>query len=203
MKGYMTKINNDSGIEELISYDKIRELTADLGMDVTWRKLNYYKSLGLLPRALRKPGDKRGYYSYYVFYDLFVFNFLQNNLGFTLQEIKKLIKDFKLPVTVLEDSSGGKRRQSVFSKWIQLTYGYFTTYLFNKVQRHARDLHFQEHRIRYTVIYNSRYKKALLESGIDYLAKNSTKTDLDKIGDVDFIAGKAKEWAETEAVKSE
>jgi len=71
------------------------------------------------------------------------------------------------------------------------------------VQRHARDLHFQEHRIRYTVIYNSRYKKALLESGIDYLAKNSTKTDLDKIGDVDFIAGKAKEWAETEAVKSE
>ena len=52
----MTRIGN----AEYINFDQIIEKCKRTGINVTWRKLNYYKTLGLLPKAIRIEKDKRG-----------------------------------------------------------------------------------------------------------------------------------------------
>ena len=84
-------------LKDLISFDDVVTACGVNKLGVTWRKLNYYKSLGLLPKAERLAGDKRGYYPYIVIFYLELYLFLQNNLGYTLQEIKQLMNESGIP----------------------------------------------------------------------------------------------------------
>jgi len=81
---------------EYLSYDKIINDCKEAGIEITWRTLNYYKSLGLLPGPTRMKGDKKGYYPREIVNDLMLYYFLQKNVGFTLRQIKKLRDDFQI-----------------------------------------------------------------------------------------------------------
>ena len=86
----------DLGQKKYFNCDKIIEDCKIIGVEVTWRTLNYYKSLGLIPKPTRIKGDKKGYYPAEVIDDLVLYHFLQNDIGFTLKEIKELRDDFQV-----------------------------------------------------------------------------------------------------------
>lgn len=85
-----------SKLADRLTYDDIIKDCKTIGIEVTWRTLNYYKSLGLLPKPTKVEGSKRGYYPTEITNDLILYHFLQNDIGFTLKEIKDLRNDFKI-----------------------------------------------------------------------------------------------------------
>jgi len=100
------------------SYADIIKECKQYGVEVTWRKLNYYKSLGLLPKAERLEGDKRGFYSQMFVLVLLVYNFLQNHLMFTLNQIKNMIDKSSLSTVSKSD------KITNYAIWINASYDY-------------------------------------------------------------------------------
>ena len=114
-----------------LTYEEIINRGKPCGLDITWRKLNYYKTLGLLPYSIRKrikkrdktTTDKKAYYPSEVFQDLVIYSFLQNQLGLTLDEIKDLKTNLKI---------SGKDKS--FNHYISSTYSYLLRLLLKKFQ---------------------------------------------------------------------
>ena len=110
---------NKIGDIDYISGDEIIEKCKCKGIEVSWRKLNYYKTLGLLPKAIRIEKDKRGYYPSYIVFVLSAYHFLQHHLGMTLDEIKKLVDKFK------EKKSDNPIFFYMVAHWMHITYGQY------------------------------------------------------------------------------
>ena len=168
--------------DELVSYDEIINHAKKLGINVTWRKLNYYKSIGLLPKPVRVEGDKRGHYPFSVIRELTVCYFLQNSLGFTLEEIKGLLDNFGL---------FSSEQRDLFSYWVEKTYGVFIQESFSDKEINKE---FQGVGVTTLVVLNAFYKEALMQNGISYLkkiilSKKRKKVSLDEVQDY------AKRWA--------
>lgn len=169
----------------LINYDNIIELGKVEGMNITWRKLNYYKTLGLLPKSQRVPGDKRGYYPASVFQDLRVYNFLQNSLGFTLDEIKEIVDRFQK--WKLRSELKQIYGNTIITAYVEKAY---TDYL-----RQAYDVVgfiVQDNAILGLSVINGYFKDSLSSFGFDYLEdslKEGIKTKLRMPQEI------AKEWA--------
>lgn len=161
--------------KEHISYDEIISFCRQFGIDVTWRKLNYYKMLGLLPKPLLK--QRKGFYSPAINRALIVYNFLQNHLGFTLSEIKDMIYNVKGAKTTIDE------RVAILSLWIEATYGYFIDMVFKKRGRASGNV---ENGVIAITVANMWYKNALKESP----APVSISIDDEK-----NIFDKAEKWA--------
>lgn len=174
---------------ELINYDEIIKRCKEIGIDVTWRKLNYYKFLGLLPTSQRIEGDKRGYYPVHVIQDLWLYHFMQRNLCFTLDEIRKLVKNFGYSLSI---NVGSKKEKNVFGFWIRMTYGYF----FRFAQKEIEDF-FDFDTITASLVINEAYKKELQKGGISQLYKQMKEQEQDVVNCKKI----AKEWAK-DAIES-
>ena len=122
----------DLGQKRYINCGKIIEDCEVIGVEVTWRTLNYYKSLGLLPKSTRIKGDKKGYYPSEIIDDLVLYHFLQNDIGFTLKEIKELRDGFQV-VDKYIDSKKSTAYSVVgnFAYIINLTYGAYMETIIN------------------------------------------------------------------------
>ena len=168
--------------EKLITYDDIIEQCAEAGISVTWRKLNYYKSLGLLPKSQRVEKDKRGYYPSYITQFIFIYYFLQNNLSFTLEEIRGLIKRFKLPPVSGE--------QYFFGSWVTLTYSYFFKFAQNTITTF-----FEHDTITATISINHAYKAQFQKTGVSRLYEVSRE----KEGNVGSFRVIAEAWGKEAA----
>ena len=147
----------DLGQKKYFNCDKIIGDCKVIGVEVTWRTLNYYKSLGLLPKPTRIKGDKKGYYPSEVIDDLVLYHFLQNDIGFTLKEIKELRDGFQV-VDKYIDSKKSTAYSVVgnFAYIINLTYGAYLETL-----RNAPEIG-QAYRaggITAIVLFNHAYKK--------------------------------------------
>lgn len=158
--------------DEYKSYDDIIKTCCTFGVDVTWRKLNYYKSLSLLPKAERVEGDKKGYYPRYITLTLLVYSFLQNHLGLTLKDIKKELERVK--------HFTADNRIFMFAIWVDVSYRYF---LDIAIEARNKTIGSFGTGVSDISILNSLYKQALLQTGIPL-----------KGGD--DIFAKTKEWVE-------
>jgi DNA-binding transcriptional MerR regulator len=163
--------------DKLISYDDIIEYGKKLGIEITWRKLNYYKTLGLLPKPLRQ--ERKGFYSYAIAHVLVIYNFLQNHLGLTLEEIKQMIGE------VSKGNPLVAGQIQLFALWVDSTYGFFLEMARDKI---GKTYPFAENGVLDITDINLWYKKSLQESNLLKLSSGDNPLEA------------AKKWAK-EAVK--
>ena len=147
----------DLGQKKYFNCDKIIEDCKVIGVEVTWRTLNYYKSLGLLPKPTRIKGDKKGYYPTEVIDDLILYHFLQNDIGFTLKEIKELRDGFQV-VDKYIDSKRSTAYSAVgnFAYIINLTYAAYIETIINDPENGRA---FRVLGVTAFVLFNHAYKK--------------------------------------------
>ncbi len=148
-----------------ISYEDLITKCKAAGFNLTWRTLNYYKSLGLLPKSERIQGDKRGYYLRQTVEVLLNYHFLQQQIGLTLTEIKDLLDKFSskfIPKDKLHIPVAGK--YFIFSQMIEATYGFFLKRTISKMS----DIVGNRGVVLISAL-NSSYRELLLERGVDYL----------------------------------
>ena len=170
---------------DLLSYDDIINELKQQGISMSLRTLNYYKSLGLIPKPVPRgenpKGDRRGHYPRKVLVYFRAYYFLQNHLGFTLKEIKSLVKKFAYHME-------GLVPKNPFYSWIIFTYTCFLDDVLTEVKKKIKDYNGVE----IILFINYQYKKALKESGISYLAGITEQKGLE---------GLAKEWVRGLALK--
>ena len=173
--------------DKYISYDEIIKKCKTRGIEVTWRKLNYYKFLGLLPKSIRKRGDKKGYYPASILYNLIIYDFLQHHLNLTLAEIKKLRTQFELPQDLEKLFEA-----NVFSNWIDSTYGYYLRFKMRVLDKNPSAIVFGAIAIGEI---NHNYKYYLTKSA-PFFKKNITRKTA-KGNQIVNIARAAEKWAKT------
>ncbi|MFA6635715.1 MAG: MerR family transcriptional regulator [Candidatus Omnitrophota bacterium] len=147
------------------------------GLSLTWRTLNYYRKLGLLPPPERIPYDKCKYYPKTILKDLAVYYFLQNYLGFTLEEIKILGDKFKLPKF---QQMYGQQHFNLFTAWVKQTYNAFYK-VYSQGGRDRSSFDLEQAAILSLMNLNASYKKKFEESGVEYLKKNLSRAKDGKI----------------------
>jgi hypothetical protein len=81
-------------IPDILNYTQIRDLLALNGITLTERTMNYYKTIGLMPKPIPRSenpkGDKRGYYPSWVHINLLAVHFLLHLCGQSLKDIRNL-----------------------------------------------------------------------------------------------------------------
>ena len=156
-------------------------------IEITWRTLSYYKSLGLLPAPMRVKGEKQKFYSPTIPEVLGTYKFFQNVLELSLKDIKEMVDKFAL-------SNKIKDRDDMF-------YGSF--YLWNEFCYGAVVWNIIEYWGKERVcragmgllgVVNSNYRKWFKEEGIVYLSKSKHLW-----GEIPTEEGQrlAKKWADT------
>lgn len=176
----MTRIGN----AEYINFDQIIEKCKRTGINVTWRKLNYYKTLGLLPKAIRIEKDKRGYYPAFVVFVLSAYDFLQHHLGLTLDEIKKLVDRFN------KKKSNNPALFYSFADWMHITYGQYLLTVLAQIQG-GEGANFGAVTMGVVnYVYRAMFERSGMKAGED-AARGAS--------DYQAIKQRAKEWAETAA----
>lgn len=169
-----------------INYDEIIKRCEGEGIDVTWRKLNYYKTLGLLPKAERQEKDKRGYYPEFMIFVLAIYHFLQNNVGMTLEEIGKLVTKFK-------GKTSSNKAYYLFAEWVNATYGKYLPSVLKHVQK-REDIKFGAATMGHI---NWFYKNEFEKTGISFYWKAGDKEKVKEWGQ--FIEDSSTRWGEQAA----
>ncbi len=146
---------------------------------MTWRTIHYYKSLGLIPspvpRSQNPKGDKRGHYPRTVLVYFRTYYFLQNHLGFTLAEIKRLIK--KLNFVFLTDGLSYYKEDLIY-KWITVTYSQFFETAYKELRQNLGGEKEKLNTIEAMLGINYLYKEALRKIPGKYTVEIHKGTDI-------------------------
>ncbi|MFC1666313.1 hypothetical protein ACFL0P_00385 [Candidatus Omnitrophota bacterium] len=176
--------DNKTPQEPSMTYDEIMKEGKKWGVDITWEKLNHYKSLGLLPKSKKMPGEKEGSYPASIIVNLKLYHFLQSSLSFTLEEIRDLLDKISIP------DSSAMDKVEILQDWLGLSYSHFFDYVVNDFKNWKGE-HDSLSLPNVILLINWCYKRYFQTSGLSYLNKSLKEISPEKI---------AKEWAK-EAVK--